>query len=102
MPNVKVQGSNEVQRPNKKKNEEEWNEGTLEYRIEQNNPWILLHYSGIILSNFSHFGRKVPRKPRLVGGVKGHNMNETSFARIWLATACPGSPALWAGSFTFI
>jgi len=38
------------------------------------------------------FDRNVPRKPRLVGGVKGHNMNETSF---------PGSPALWAGSFTF-
>ena len=38
------------------------------------------------------FGRSVPRKPRLVGGVKGHNMNETS---------SPGSPALWAGSFTF-
>ncbi len=38
------------------------------------------------------FGRTVPRKPRLVGGVKGHNMNEISF---------PGSPALiWAESFT--
>ena len=36
-------------------------------------------------------GRNVPRKPRLVGGVKGHNMNDTSF---------PGSPALWAESFT--
>jgi hypothetical protein len=36
------------------------------------------------------FDRNVPRKLRLVGGVKGHNMNETSF---------PGSPALWAGSF---
>jgi hypothetical protein len=35
--------------------------------------------------------RNVPRKPRLVGGVEGHNMNEISF---------PGSPALWAGSFT--
>jgi len=33
----------------------------------------------------------VPRKPRLVGGGKGHNINEISF---------PGSPALWAGSFT--
>ena len=55
MPNVKVQGPNEVQRSNKKKNEEEWNDGTLEYRIEQENPWILLHYLGIILSNFSHF-----------------------------------------------
>ena len=29
--------------------------------------------------------RQVPRKPRLVGGVKGHNINEISF---------PGSPAL--------
>jgi len=27
-------------------------------------------------------------------------MNEISFARILLAAACPGSPALWAGSFT--
>ena len=35
-------------------------------------------------------GRYVPSKPRLVGGVKGHNMNEISF---------PGSPALRAGSF---
>ena len=34
----------------------------------------------------------MPRKPGLVGGVKGHNINEISF---------PGSPALWAGSFTF-
>jgi hypothetical protein len=33
----------------------------------------------------------VPRKPRLVSGVKGHNLNEISF---------PGSPVLWAGSFT--
>jgi len=39
-----------------------------------------------------NFDRQVPRKPRLVGGVKGHNINEISF---------PGSPALWAGSFTF-
>jgi hypothetical protein len=30
----------------------------------------------------------VPRKPRLVGGVKGHNLNDISY---------PGSPALWAG-----
>jgi hypothetical protein len=41
----------------------------------------------------------VPRKPRLVGGVKGHNQNEISLAHILFATACPGSPALWAGSF---
>jgi len=33
----------------------------------------------------------VPRKPRLVGGVKGHNQNDISF---------PGSPGLWPGSFT--
>jgi hypothetical protein len=31
------------------------------------------------------FGRSVPLRPRLVGGVKGHNLNGTSF---------PGSPAL--------
>ncbi len=31
------------------------------------------------------------RKPRLVGGVKGHIMNDNTL---------PGSPALWAGSFT--
>ena len=36
-------------------------------------------------------GRNVSRKPRLVGGAKGHNMKEIS---------SPGSPALWAGSFT--
>jgi len=27
--------------------------------------------------------------------------NEISLARILLATGCPGSPALWAESFTF-
>jgi len=27
--------------------------------------------------------------------------NDISLARILLATACPGSPALWAGNFTF-
>ena len=43
--------------------------------------------------------RSVPRKPRLVGEVKGHTMNEISFARLLLATTCPGSPAPWAGSF---
>ena len=37
------------------------------------------------------FDRQVPRKSRLVGGVKGHNIKEISF---------PGSPALCAGSFT--
>ncbi len=37
------------------------------------------------------FDRNVHRKPRLVGGVKGHNMNDNTL---------PGSPALWARSFT--
>ena len=36
--------------------------------------------------------RNVHRKPRLVGGVKGHNMNDNTL---------PGSHALWAGSFTW-
>jgi len=27
--------------------------------------------------------------------------NDISLARILLTTACPGSPALWAGSFTY-
>jgi len=31
------------------------------------------------------------RKPRLVAGVKGHNMNDITM---------PGSPTLWARSFT--
>ena len=40
---------------------------------------------------FKNVGRTVPHKPRLVGGVKGHNINEITL---------PGSPALmWAGSF---
>jgi hypothetical protein len=46
--------------------------------------------------------RQVPRKPRLVGGVKGHNINEISFPHFPLATTCPGTPALWAGSFTIL
>jgi len=33
-------------------------------------------------------------------GSRGTMKNEISLARILLATACPGSPALWAGSFT--
>ena len=37
--------------------------------------------------------RKVPCKPRLVGGVKGHNINDITL---------PGSAALWAGSFTIV
>jgi hypothetical protein len=44
-------------------------------------------------------GRSLPHNPRPASGVKGHNMNETSFAHILLATACPGSPSLWAGSW---
>jgi len=37
-----------------------------------------------------NIGRDVPRKSRLVGGVKGHNVEENTL---------PGSAALWAGSF---
>ena len=37
--------------------------------------------------------RSVPRKPRPVGGVKGHNLNNKSL---------PGSPALCKGSFTMV
>src|SRR4030042_3469855 len=44
--------------------------------------------------DYTTVGRNVPRKPRLVGGVKGHNMNVISFARISLAASRPGSPAL--------
>jgi hypothetical protein len=43
------------------------------------------------------FGRKVPRKPRLVGGVKGHNINDyyiTGKPR----RACPVRTG-WPGSF---
>jgi hypothetical protein len=53
------------------------------------------------------FDRNVPVPPKQDRRVKsirpdhgGHKMNETSFARILLATVCPGSPALWAESFT--
>jgi len=89
MPNVKVQVSNDVQRPNKKKNEEEWNDGTLEYRVEQNNPWILLPYP---FKSWSFWPERASQAPPCRRG-QGAQYNETSF---------PGSPALWAGSFTFI
>ncbi len=42
---------------------------------------------------YSFLDRQVPRKPRSVGGVKGHNKNEISF---------PGSPGQWPRSFTFL
>jgi hypothetical protein len=52
-------------------------------------PITLCHSSfGIHLN----FGRNVPRKPRAVRGVKGHNIKNTTL---------PGSPGLWPGSFTF-
>ena len=38
------------------------------------------------------FDRQVPRKPRHVGGVKGHNQKRYLFARFRLATSCPGKP----------
>jgi hypothetical protein len=62
---------------------------------------LLIHTSRNVLND-----RQVPHKPRLVGGVerpngsRGTMKNEISLARILLATACPGSPALWVGSFT--
>ena len=37
-----------------------------------------------------NIGRNVPREPRFVGGVKGHDVEENPL---------PGSVALWAGSF---
>ena len=56
-------------------------------------------FTGLLLSLGND--QQVDRKPRLVGGVRGTMKNEISLARILLATACPGSLALWAGSFTF-
>jgi len=56
----------------------------------------------ILSIRISHlFDRQVPRKPCLLGGVKVHIEKDISFARILLATACPGSPGLWPGTFTF-
>jgi TctA family transporter len=52
----------------------------------------LLCVIGSFAEKMAMFGRQVPRKPRLVGGSRGTNKNEISF---------PGSPPLWAGSFTF-
>jgi len=37
--------------------------------------------------------RRVPRKPRPVGGIKGHTINEDSF---------PGSPRPVGGGFEFV
>jgi hypothetical protein len=48
--------------------------------------------SHLVFDIWISFGRKVPRKPRAVHGVKGHNTNDI---------ALPGSPGLWPGSFTF-
>jgi len=42
-------------------------------------------------------GRNVPRKPRLVGGMKGYDMKGNYLCSTLLATACPGSPSLWPG-----
>jgi len=53
---------------------------------ENSRPASISNWKGV----FTPVDRNVPRKPRLVGGVKGHNMNETS---------SPGSPTLWVGSF---
>jgi hypothetical protein len=59
------------------------------------------------MRDFGRVYRQVPRKLRLVGGVarpngsRGTIKNDISLARILLATACPGSLALWAEGFTF-
>jgi hypothetical protein len=42
--------------------------------------------------------RQVPRKPRLVGVVERHN---GSMGTMKHEISFPGSPAQWAGSFTF-
>ena len=39
-----------------------------------------------------------PSRRSEIGGVKGDNMNETSFARILPATACPGSSVCGRGA----
>ena len=39
----------------------------------------ILGFSCLILSNLGHFGRSVPRKPRLAGEVKGHNTMKLPF-----------------------
>ena len=46
----------------------------------------------LLSSHLSNLGvdRQAPRKPCLVGGVKGRNINDISF---------PGSPVLWTRSF---
>jgi hypothetical protein len=54
----------------------------------KSNPKLKCHKLMIL-----NFDRNVPRKPRLVGGVKGHNINDITL---------PGSPALWAGSFKIV
>ena len=61
----------------------------------------------VALGRILILGRNVPRKPRLGGGVEGHNMQETSSAHILFATDVPGKPRRacpvvtgWAGSFT--
>ncbi|MBP1697018.1 MAG: hypothetical protein H6Q41_2206 [Deltaproteobacteria bacterium] len=46
MPNAKARSSKEIQRTNDKKNEKEWNDGTLEYWVKQKNfSWIFLYHS---------------------------------------------------------
>jgi len=45
-----------------------------------------------VISLLFRWPERAPSRQSGISGVKGHNMNEISF---------PGSPALWAGSFTF-
>jgi len=48
--------------------------------------------SALIREVFDFWPERAPPRQSGIGGVKGRNINEISF---------PGSPALWAGSFTF-
>jgi hypothetical protein len=45
-----------AQRP---KNEEEWNDETLDYWVKQKTSWILSDYSILILLNLSHFDTRL-------------------------------------------
>jgi hypothetical protein len=52
----------------------------------------MMEYWNNGMMGYEAFDRQVPRPAYGgTGGVKGHNINEV---------ALPGSPALWAGSFT--
>ena len=43
--------------------------------------------------------RQVPREPRLIGGVKGHNFKSISLLAFRSPLRAPGSLGLWPGGF---